>query len=51
MIPIIARRTGYKEDDQVLRKKYGLPDDWKPEEPPVRKWRRSDFVNQDNHVR
>jgi hypothetical protein len=31
------------EYQEVLRKKYGLPDDWKPEPEPVQKWRRSDF--------
>jgi hypothetical protein len=45
--PSITCYTGleYKE---VLRKKYNLPDDWEPEPPVVKKWRRSDFVDQDN---
>jgi hypothetical protein len=34
------------EYQEVLRKKYGLPDDWKPEAPAAKKWRRSDFLNQ-----
>jgi hypothetical protein len=33
----------YKE---VLRKRYGLPEDWEPEPPAAKKWRRSDFLSQ-----
>jgi hypothetical protein len=40
--PGITCYTGL-EYQEVLRKKYGLPDDWKPEPPVVKKWRRSYF--------